>query len=307
MTILTVFIQMLSLLVMIAAGWIAARTKMLDTHTNSHMSQLIVNIFNPLLVLSSAAGSVGQVPLSRLLTVFLIAIGMFLFFILAGSILSPFFDKDPFQRKIFQLMFVFSNLGFIGIPVVSSVLGAEYVVYVSEFLLIYNLVFYTYGVSLMRGRFTLGSLRALINPGNAACILAMILVLANLPLPGFLRTAVDYLGGAASPLALMAVGFTLSNANRKEIFGDKRLYLFVFLKLLALPCLMLPILRLLPIDAPLVSVCMVMFGMPVGSMPLMLITQQGLDGKVCTASVLLSTILCVVTVPILMALVSCLP
>lgn len=303
MTILTVFIQMLSLLVMIAAGWIAARTKMIDTHTNSHMSQLIVNIFNPLLVLSSAAGSVGQVPLSRLLTVFLIAIGMFLFFILMGSILSPFFDKDPFQRKIFQLMFVFSNLGFIGIPVVSSVLGAEYVVYVSEFLLIYNLVFYTYGVSLMRGRFTPGSLRALVNPGNAACILAMILVLANLPLPGFLRTAVDYLGGAASPLALMAVGFTLAGANRKEIFGDKRLYLFVFLKLLALPCLMLPLLRLLPIDAALVSVCMVMFGMPVGSMPLMLITQQGLDGKVCTASVLLSTILCVVTVPILVSLV----
>lgn len=303
MTILTVFIQMLSLLVMIAAGWIAARTKMIDTHTNSHMSQLIVNIFNPLLVLSSAAGSVGQVPLSRLLTVFLIAIGMFLFFILMGSILAPFFDKDPFQRKIFQLMFVFSNLGFIGIPVVSSVLGAEYVVYVSEFLLIYNLVFYTYGVTLMRGRFALGSLRALVNPGNAACILAMILVLANLPLPGFLRTAVDYLGGAASPLALMAVGFTLAGANRKEIFGDKRLYLFVFLKLLALPCLMLPLLRLLPIDAALVSVCMVMFGMPVGSMPLMLITQQGLDGKVCTASVLLSTILCVVTVPILVSLV----
>ena len=62
MTILTVFIQMLSLLVMIAAGWIAARTKMLDTHTNSHMSQLIVNIFNPLLVaiVVVAAGSVQR-------------------------------------------------------------------------------------------------------------------------------------------------------------------------------------------------------------------------------------------------------
>lgn len=303
MTILTVFLQMLSLLVMIAAGFLAARTKMLDTHTNSHMSQLIVNVFNPLLVLSSAAGAVGQVPLSRLLTVFLIALGMFLFFILAGTVLSRLFDRDPFQRKIFQLMFVFSNLGFIGIPVVSSVLGAEYVVYVSEFLLIYNLVFYTYGVSLMRGRFTAGSLLALVNPGNAACILAMVLVLAGIPLPGFLHTAVDYLGGAASPLALMAVGFTLANAKRKEILGDRRLYVFVVLKLLVLPLVMLPVLRLLPIDDGLLAVCLIMFGMPVGSMPLMLITQQGLDGKVCTASVLLSTILCVVTVPILVALI----
>lgn len=303
MAVLTVFLQMLSLLVMIAAGWVATRARFLDTHTNSRLSQLIVNIFNPMLILSSAAGAVGQVPLSRILLVFGIAIGMFLCFILVGTLFARFFDKDPMQRKIFQLMFVFSNLGFIGIPVVSSVLGAEYVVYVSQFLLIYNLVFYTYGVTLMRGRFTLGSLRALVNPGNAACVLAMALVLCGVHLPGFLRTAVDYLGGAASPLALVSVGFTLANARLKEIFGEKRLYVFVGIKLLVLPCLLLPVLRLLPIDPGLMGVCLVMFGMPVGSMPLMLIVQKGLDGKTCTAAVLLSTILCVVTVPILLALV----
>jgi len=303
MTILTVFLQMLALLVMIAAGVIAAKGKMLDTHTNAKMSTMIVNIFNPMLILSSAAGAVGQVPLQRILLVFAIALGMFLFFILAGMVLTRFFSKDPVQRKIYQLMFVFSNLGFIGIPVVSSVLGAEYVVYVSQFLLIYNLVFYTYGRTLMRGRFNLAALRSLINPGNIACVLAMVLVLANIQLPGFLHTAVDYLGGAASPLALVSVGFTLANANVKEIFGDKKLYLFTFLKLLVLPVVLLPFLRLLPVDDGLAAVCLVMFGMPVGSMPLMLITERGLDGRTCTAAVIMSTILCVVTVPILVSLI----
>jgi len=303
MTILTVFLQMLALLVMIAAGVIAAKGKMLDTHTNAKMSTMIVNIFNPMLILSSAAGAVGQVPLQRILLVFGIALGMFLFFILAGMVLTRFFSKDPVQRKIYQLMFVFSNLGFIGIPVVSSVLGAEYVVYVSQFLLIYNLVFYTYGRTLMRGRFNLAALRSLINPGNIACVLAMVLVLANIQLPGFLHTAVDYLGGAASPLALVSVGFTLANANVKEIFGDKKLYLFTFLKLLVLPVVLLPFLRLLPVDDGLAAVCLVMFGMPVGSMPLMLITERGLDGRTCTAAVIMSTILCVVTVPILVSLI----
>ncbi|MBQ2926047.1 MAG: AEC family transporter [Ruminiclostridium sp.] len=303
MTILTVFLQMLALLVMIAAGVIAAKGKMLDTHTNAKMSTMIVNIFNPMLILSSAAGAVGQVPLQRILLVFGIALGMFLFFILAGMVLTRFFSKDPVQRKIYQLMFVFSNLGFIGIPVVSSVLGAEYVVYVSQFLLIYNLVFYTYGRTLMRGRFNLAALRSLINPGNIACVLAMVLVLANIQLPGFLHTAVDYLGGAASPLALVSVGFTLANANVKEIFGDKKLYLFTFLKLLVLPMVLLPLLRLLPVDDGLAAVCLVMFGMPVGSMPLMLITERGLDGRTCTAAVIMSTILCVVTVPILVSLI----
>ena len=303
MTILTVFLQMLALLVMIAAGVIAAKGKMLDTHTNAKMSTMIVNIFNPMLILSSAAGAVGQVPLQRILLVFGIALGMFLFFILAGMVLTRFFSKDPVQRKIYQLMFVFSNLGFIGIPVVSSVLGAEYVVYVSQFLLIYNLVFYTYGRTHMRGRFNLAALRSLINPGNIACVLAMVLVLANIQLPGFLHTAVDYLGGAASPLALVSVGFTLANANVKEIFGDKKLYLFTFIKLLVLPVILLPLLRLLPVDDGLAAVCLVMFGMPVGSMPLMLITERGLDGRTCTAAVIMSTVLCVFTVPILVSLI----
>ena len=69
------------------------------------------------------------------------------------------------------------------------------------------------------------------------------------------------------------------------------------------PLILLPLLRLLPVDDGLAAVCLVMFGMPVGSMPLMLITERGLDGKVCTAAVLMSTILCVVSVPILMSFV----
>lgn len=302
MTILTVFVQMLALLVMIGVGFVAAKAKFLDGHTNAHLSQLIVNILNPMLVLSSAAGSVGQVPLERLGLVLLIAVGMFLVFILAGTLLSPAFERDPLQRKTFQLMFVFSNLGFIGIPVVSSVLGAEYVVYVSEFILVYNLVFYTYGVALVEGKFSLASLRSLINPGNLCCLAALAILLLDLHLPDFLLTAVDCVGGAASPLALASVGFTLASADLKAIFGDRRLYLFTLVKLLVLPCLMLPVVRLLPVDPTLVSVCMVMFGMPVGSMPLMLINEKGLESRVCTASILMTTLLCVVTVPILMAI-----
>ena len=202
MTILTVFIQMLSLLVMIGAGYIASKTKMLDSHTNARMSTLIVNIFNPLLVLSSAAGSVGQVPVERILLVFLIAIGMFLFFIIVGMILSPFFSKGPMERKIYQLMFVFSNLGFIGIPVVSTVLGQEYVIYVTMFLLTYNIVFYTYGVALMDGSFSLKSMKSMLSFGNLASVISIVVIAFEIHLPGFLVTSITYLGNVASPLAL---------------------------------------------------------------------------------------------------------
>ena len=163
MTIFTVFFQMLALLIMIGAGYFMTRKGMMDEHTNTQMSKMIVNVFNPMLILSSAANSAGLVSLGTIGTVGLIALGMFAIFIAAGMILSPLFDKAPDQRKIFQMMFVFSNLGFIGIPVVSSILGEAYVVYVTEFLLIYTIVFYTYGVALMDGKFSISSLKSMIN------------------------------------------------------------------------------------------------------------------------------------------------
>ena len=301
MAILTVFFQMLSLLIMIGAGWFMARKGMMDEHTNTQMSKMIVNVFNPMLILSSAANSAGLVPLRTIGLVGIIALGMFAVFITAGMVLSPFFDKVPEQRKIFQEMFVFSNLGFIGIPVVSSILGEEYVVYVTEFLLIYTIVFYTYGVALMDGKFSLSSLKSMCNPGTISGLTALLIIVCGIQLPDFIKTAITYLGNVTSPMALVAVGFTLAHSDLKKIFCQPRLYVFSAIKLLVLPFCLLPLLKLITGDSALISVCMVMFGMPIGNMPLILGTQKGIDGSTCSAAIILTTILCVFTIPVLLA------
>lgn len=291
---------MLALLIMIGAGYFVTKKGMLDAHTNNQMSDLIVNIFNPMLVLASAANSVGQISLAAMKLAGIIAVGMFLAFIIAGMVLSPLFEKDRELRKIFQLMFVFSNVGFIGIPVISSIFGAEYVVYVSEFMLVYTLVFYTYGIALMDGKFSKDSLRAMVNPGTIAGLLAMAVILFEIQLPEFLNTAVTYLGNVTSPMALVAVGFALADSDIKKVFCQPRLYLFSVVKLLVLPLLLLPLLRFAVGTSDLLSVCMVMFGMPVGNMPLILGNQRGLDVTACSAAIILSTVLCVLTVPVLL-------
>ncbi len=301
MTIFTVFFQMLALLIMIGAGYFMTKKGMMDEHTNNQMSKMIVNVFNPLLVFSGAVNAVGKVSLDTMGVVALIASGMFVIFIVAGMILSPFFDKDREQRKIFQMMFVFSNLGFIGIPVVSSILGAEYVVYVTEFMLIYTFVFYTYGISLMNGEFSLSTMKEMVNAGTVFGLAAMLVIICGIRLPDFLNTAVTYLGNVTSPMALVAVGFTLAHSDLKRIFGQVRLYIFAVIKLLVLPLLMLPVLKLVTHDAALIPVCMVMFGMPIGNMPLILGNQKGIDGSTCSAAIILTTVLCVFTVPVLLA------
>lgn len=302
MAILTVFFQMLSLLLMIGAGYLMTKKEMMDEHTNGKISKMIVNVFNPMLFLSSAFGSIGQISMRTLFQIGWIAVGMFAFFILAGMVMTPFFDKDPEQRKIFQMMFVFSNLGFIGIPVISSVLGPEYVVYITAFLVVYNVVFYTYGISVMEGSFSAASLKGMVNPGTISSVIAAFVLGLELPVPDFIGTAVTYLGNATSPLALVLVGYALACSEPKRIFGEVRLYVFSVIKLLVLPLLMLPVLRMFTEDPVILSVCMIMFGMPIGNMPLILGTERGIDGRTCSAAIILSTVLCVFTVPVLVTM-----
>ena len=300
MTIVTVFFQMLAFLLMIGAGYFITRRGMLDEHANSQISGLLVHVFNPLLIVSSAADSVGLISSGDLRTVGLIASGMFAVFIPVGMMLSPLFDKDRDQRKIFQLMFVFSNLGFIGIPVVSSIVGAEYVVYVTEFILIYTILLYTYGVGFLNRKFSLSALKEMVNPGTVLSLAALVIIIWEIQVPDFLKTAASYMGNATSPLALIAIGFQLAKADLKKIFGQLRLYVFAVVKLLVLPLLLLPLLKLMTSDVHLISVCMVMFGMPVGNIPLMLGLQKGIDVSTGSAAIILTTVLCVFTIPVLM-------
>ena len=78
------------------------------------------------------------------------------------------------------------------------------------------------------------------------------------------------------------------------------MYAFAAIKLVAIPLALLPLLRLVTDDRALVAVCLVMFGMPVGNMPLILATERGLDGSTCSAAIILTTLLCVVTIPLLL-------
>ena len=303
MTFLTCLFQMFALLIMIGAGTLAAHFDWLDESTNAKISKMIVNLFNPLLALSGAANAVGKISLETLGLVFFVAVCMFTSFIIVSFFAARFFDKDAVQQRVCKLMIVFPNCGFIGIPVVSSLLGQEYVVYVSIFVLVYNLYFYTYGVSVLDGKFSAESLKALNNPGTYCCILGLLLIAFSVNLPGFLLTAVNSIGSCASPLALMTVGCSLYHAHLKQIFREPRLYAFSALKLLVLPLLSLPLLRLLPLNSDLLVLVMIMFGMPVGNMPLILAAERKIDCSVCSAAIMMTTILCVVTIPILMTLV----
>lgn len=303
MTIATVFLQMLSLALMIFAGVLIARRKLADDHTMGQMSHLINYVFNPMMMLSSGIASVGAVDKEVLFLLFGVVGGLYLLFILLARLIGPRFGRTPGQSELFQMMLVFSNIGFMGIPVVRGVFGEEAVVYVLAFVLMFNLFFYTYGVALMSGKLTLQSLKSVLNPGTVCSVITLLIVCFEVRVPDFLADTVGYLGDVASPLAMLAVGVTVAKSDLKAIFTDVKLYIFTLVKMAALPLLILPVLKLLPLPELVTGVCLVEVGMPVANLTLVLGTEKGLDCSNCSAAIIMTTLVSVFTIPLLTALI----
>jgi predicted permease len=107
----------------------------------------------------------------------------------------------------------------------------------------------------------------------------------------------------ATPLALMAIGFSLGHTNVREILFNKRLYAFSVLKLIVIPAVSILILKAIPLPGNLFGVTAALLAMPVGNMPLILSVEYDVDGKVCSEGIILSTILSMATLPLVMGLV----
>ena len=307
MSILTVFSQMLIFFALIMVG-VACSRKNLVSEENSHsISKLIVNVFNPAIIFSSVLGNSQNKEGSYISLIVVIAVVMFAIFIVIGSIGSRFFTKDKNEIKVYKLMTVFSNVGFIGIPLVNSLYGSSAVIYVAIFILIYNILIYTYGVSVLQGeagkKLSFSNLKTVLNMGTLSCCITLLVFYFDIPFHPVIQTTVTYLGNVATPLSMMSIGFSLGRANIFSVFNDKKLYLFTFIKLIIIPVIGVLILRRLNLPEQVLGVSAVMLSMPIGNLPVMLANQYGIESESCAKGIIITTLCSVITVPLIMWLV----
>lgn len=307
MDIVLLFNQMLMLFLMMLAGFCVYKKGLLTEVSCNHFSRLIVNLLNPAIIFSAVLEQGTKVPAEHLKITFMLAAAMFIVLIVLAPVLNRMLGIPEEEDKLYRLMTVFSNVGFIGIPVVSSVHGKGAVVYVAIFILIYNILIYTYGVYLL-SREKAGNIRntlsGLLNPGVFACAAALLEVVLNFPVPSFLAGTIEYLGGAAIPLSMLVTGAALATTDMKSLFLDKKLYLFSLVKLVLLPVLAGILLKQfsLPVPEPLGDVLFLMVAMPIGSIAVMLANEYGSDGAVCAKGIVITTILSIVTIPLTAAI-----
>ena len=303
MDILVVFQTMLKLFLLLILGFVLFKCHIFDEYTNKKISALIVNVASPMLIISSIAGVEGS---NKSIVFLMIGAGilMYIGFIILGKIINRIF---PFPKKdwpVYECMVVFANTGFMGYPVLLDVFGQEAVFYASLIHMAFNFFVYTYAIiCLTKGddsEFKL-NFKQLLTPGIILIFVGIFIYLFDIQLPSVLMDTINSVGSLTAPLSMMMIGSSLAVYPIKDSFTDWRSYVFAFVRLMIVPFVTMIMCRLLHIDAYYANITIITNAMPVGSMVLMLATQYNANVKIVTRNIVVSTLLSVITIPIVVA------
>ena len=309
MNALTLAREMLVIFLLMLLGYYARRRGFVPAGGVKSVSALVTNICAPAMVLDAAFSSEAPLPLPVFAAGFGVSALIFALLIAAGALICRLLRAARAERYSYQLPTVFGNIGFIGYPVCLAVLGKESLIYASMCNLVYNLLLYTYGKHMLvraaqrddagpkPGR--LAALRPLVNVGTLSSLAALIIFLTDPPTPPVVSNVLNYAGNATVFLSMLVLGCTLAESPLRELLlGGKRVYAYLALRMLALPIVLILILKLFVRDPLPLGTLAILVSLPAGSMPLMLCQELGLEARELSRAIILSTLVCVLTIPV---------
>lgn len=296
--------QMSVLMGLILIGYIISRTGAVPASGAAVLSKMENNVFIPALVLSTFWKGFTLESLGSAWMFVAGGFGVLALSIPAALLLGRFCAKDEYTRKIYTYGLSFSNFGFMGNAVVLALFPAVFGDYLVFVLPLWVLI-YLWGVPALliprkegEKNSLRSSLKRLVNPMFAAMLVGMVLGLLAVPLPAFLASGLDSLGGCMSPVAMLLTGMTVSSLDLKKTFTNKAVYLASFFRLVLFPAVFLVLLWLLPLPEDLSLCILCAVAMPLGLSPVVIPGAYGLDTSAAAGMALISHLLSAATIPV---------
>lgn len=286
------------------AGYLSFKQGWVTRKGSSQISSLIVKIFNPALIIATSIGSEYK-PSAHLIIMNIILVAAFFgSLILLSPVICRLLRVDEENRVLFRIMFTFCNLGFMGIPLVSSLFGESETFFVSWYILGFNFLFYSYGLNTfarITGKDEKFNPARMFNSGMVAGLLAVLFFILPVQLPSIVVDSVVYVSSLCVPLSMLVTGFALAQIELKSVFTDAKMYLYIAIKMVAIPIAASFALKLifgLSLSPVVGGIMILMYGMPNASLPIIVCEEYGVESEMLSRGYALSTILCLITLPI---------
>ena len=309
MNFLSTFIQVVIVVALAVPGYILRKTKLLPENTAGIFAALLLYVAQPFLMMSSLFNKTFE---ADMLANFAWVIGFAIVTQLAVYFAAKLIfakSKDLAAKRACTAASYLGNVGFMGIPVMEMLFpgNSDLILYTVVYNIAFNAMAWTLGVYAITGeRKSIRPVKILLNPPTIAVIIALPFFFCNVAIPDEIMTPVNYLGQMTLPLSMIILGIRLADVSPFRLFKDPKVYLVAFVKLVISPLLSLGIVMLVSlavdIDRYVIIALFIIGAMPSASSTLTFAELYGGDKETAAAATLMNTILCVITVPVLMLL-----
>jgi len=286
-----VVIQVIIMFVLIMLGFFITKLKMFNEEGKAQFSEILVSIVTPCVIINAFQVDF-QVSLAKeLLLVFLSAIIIHVIAILIGQLLY----KD---RPIDSTSIVYSNCGFMAIPLLQAVLGNTGVFFGAAYIGVFNALVWTHGVFVFTKGHGLSLKKIFLNPGIIGVVLGLALFFLRIRLPHILLQPIQYMAGLNTPVAMLLLGAFLANVKFGSIFKNIHLYIVSILRLLVLPLICMFVLKLIPIGETAYMSLLILSACPVATMIAIFAQRYNLDRGYASQLVAINTVVSIFTIPL---------
>ncbi|MBQ3270141.1 MAG: AEC family transporter [Clostridia bacterium] len=198
------------------------------------------------------------------------------------------------------------NVGFMGLPLLQTLMPEypQMQAFASMFFLSLNIIMWTLGSWITtRDRRYMNVKKVFVNPASFAVFIGLALLIGHVRLPGQVSGMIELIGRMATPMCMIVLGMRLATVPLKSMFTSRLQYLAVGLKLILFPLATLALCSVLPLERDFVRGVYVISCVPVGNLVLSFAEMLGEGQDVAANVVLLSTLLSLVTIPVMLLII----
>lgn len=291
----------------VGLGFYAYKRGILNPEVNEKLSELIVRILAPFVILNSVSSVPHEQPV-MVWRLFVCGIVMYLTVPFFAWAVTRLLRIPVHLRGTFMCMLTFSNASFMGFPIVEALYGSSAIFYMTIFNMPFNFLFYTLAFYLVQKDAKAvehwdlrGILKTCVNPGMLASVAALLIYFLQIRLPEIFCTSAQFVGNIMTPMAMMVVGASLAASSFKEIRTEKIALLMLPVRLLVLPILVWFVVGQVTADTTMTEIATLTAAMPVGTMVSLMSVPYPRQNKLAAIGVAVSTLCSLVTIPLLVA------
>ena len=292
--------QVAELFILMGLGALGAKTGLLRPEGKQTLSNLLVNLVVPAMIINSYRMDFSPEILRNLLAAFALST----LSILLGLVITLLFtarSKDS-RTPIFRFACIFSNAGYMGLPLISALFGSEGLLYASAYFTIFNLLLWTLGYSIVSGssdpKKVAGSL--LRCPAIYAIVVGLVLYLFQIPLPTLITQPMELLGNMNTPLSMLITGMLIASGDLRRILTDKHIWELTVVRMFFIPVLTIAAFAALGLFryGMATQVVLLLECCPAASITSVFAVQFRHDEQFAAGSVVLTTLLSILFLPL---------